>query len=208
MFSPENQPHQLHVAKLVEKFARKPFGEGPQERLSPAELKAGMFHVESAFSFLRVSKEFAAVPSLDSVLDGCQRVLQKWMDDFSMTADSPNWKCGVVIDPWNEMDHGRPNNMSETEYISSCLSVIRQFARDWNIHIWLVAHPAKLQKDKDNNYPVARLWDISGSALGEQVRCWNNGMAQRHRPSFYGPDSRPEGEIPQRRETWACGAWL
>jgi len=164
MFSPENQPHQLHIAKLVEKFARKPFGEGPQERLSPAELKAGMFHVESAFSFLRVSKEFAAVPSLDSVLDGCQRVLQRWMDDFSMTPESPNWKCGVVIDPWNEMDHGRPNNMSETEYISSCLSVIRQFARDWNIHIWLVAHPAKLQKDKDNTYPVARLWDISGSA--------------------------------------------
>ena len=33
------------------------------------------------------------------------------------------------------------------------------------MHIWIVAHPTKLQKDRDTGeYPVPTLYDISGSA--------------------------------------------
>jgi twinkle protein len=71
---------------------------------------------------------------------------------------------GLVIDPWNELDHSRPSNLSETEYISQCLSKIRRFARLHNIHIWLIAHPTKLRKEDNGNYPVPTPYDISGSA--------------------------------------------
>ena len=74
----------------------------------------------------------------------------------------------VVLDPWNELEHKRPNGMTETEYISSALSKIRRFARLHEVHFWVVAHPTKLQKIVDKKghatYPVPTPYDISGSS--------------------------------------------
>ena len=70
---------------------------------------------------------------------------------------------GLVIDPWNELESAR-GAFSETEYIGVCLKRARQFARRYGIHLWIVAHPAKMYRDKDGSYPVPSLWDISGSA--------------------------------------------
>jgi twinkle protein len=69
-----------------------------------------------------------------------------------------------VVDPWNELDHQRPAGLTETEYISQSLTKIRYFARKHGVHVWVVAHPAKLEKDGKGNYPVVRPYDISGSA--------------------------------------------
>lgn len=164
VFSPENQPHQLHIAKLAEKFARRPFRPGSAfGRMSKDELQQACALVDHKFSFLRVSKEFAALPSLVGVIESACSVMDGWIAEGNSIKD-PKWKVGIIIDPWNEMDHGRPNNLSETEYISACLSAVRQFARDWSVHVWMVAHPAKIAKRQDGTYPTASLWDISGSA--------------------------------------------
>ena len=71
----------------------------------------------------------------------------------------------MILDPWNELEHNRPAGLSETEYISQTLSKVRRFARINDVHVWIVAHPTKLQKDRDTGeYPVPTLYDISGSA--------------------------------------------
>ena len=72
---------------------------------------------------------------------------------------------GLVLDPWNEIDHSRPSAMNETEYISDSLTKIRRFARNHHCHAWIVAHPVKLIKEKNSGqYPVPSPYDISGSA--------------------------------------------
>ena len=75
---------------------------------------------------------------------------------------------GLVIDPFNEVDHTISGRQTETQYISEFLSVIRRFARHHNIHVWLVAHPTKMQKavggDYAGKYPPPTPYDISGSA--------------------------------------------
>ena len=71
---------------------------------------------------------------------------------------------GLVIDPWNEFDHTRPNGQTETEYISVSLGQIRRFARHHDVHVWLVAHPQKLYRREDGSYPIPTPYDISGSA--------------------------------------------
>ena len=71
---------------------------------------------------------------------------------------------GLVIDPWNELDHNRPMGITETEYISQALTKIRRFARTNDVHVWVVAHPTKLQKGTDGSYPVPSPYDVSGSA--------------------------------------------
>jgi twinkle protein len=77
---------------------------------------------------------------------------------------------GFILDPYNEVEHSRASNLSETEYISSFLSKIRNFGRKNNVLMCIVAHPTKLKKKRDNNgneindYPVPTLYDINGSA--------------------------------------------
>jgi twinkle protein len=92
---------------------------------------------------------------------------------------------GVIIDPWNELDHSRPSHLLETEYISQALSEIRRFARQHQVHVWLVAHPTKLFKDGNGQYPVPTAYDISGSAhwrnKADNILCiWRDVTAHDH----------------------------
>ena len=158
IFSPENQPHQLHVAKLVEKWVRKPFGTGPSVRVTEDEINEAMIDMEKHFSFLTINQEFVSMPSIRAVVESSAAQIGVWR-----TAGLGK-RVGLVIDPWNEMDHGRPSSQTETEYISQTLSYVRQFAREWNVHVWIVAHPKQQQKDKDGKYQCPRPYDVSGSA--------------------------------------------
>lgn len=69
----------------------------------------------------------------------------------------------VVIDPWNEIEHCRRAGENETEYVGRAIRTLKRFARKFQVHLILVAHPAKLQKD-NGKYAMPSLYDIAGSA--------------------------------------------
>jgi len=71
----------------------------------------------------------------------------------------------VVIDPWNEMDHVRPPEMTMTEYTGFAIKQFKAFARRYQVHLVVAAHPAKLHRDRQSgDYPMPTLYDISDSA--------------------------------------------
>jgi twinkle protein len=71
---------------------------------------------------------------------------------------------GLIIDPWNEIELSKPREISDSDFIGICLRRLRKFARKNKIHLWIIAHPTKMQKDKDGNYLVPDLYDIMGSS--------------------------------------------
>lgn len=70
----------------------------------------------------------------------------------------------VVVDPWNEMDHVRPNGVSLTEYTGIAIKEFRRFAKKYQVHLIVVAHPTKLLKTKSDELPIPTMYDISDSA--------------------------------------------
>lgn len=72
-------------------------------------------------------------------------------------------KC-IIIDPWNELDHDKPPDMTQTEYIGWCIRRLKKFAMSNLVHLIVVAHPAKMQRDRDGKIPIPNLYDISDSA--------------------------------------------
>lgn len=71
----------------------------------------------------------------------------------------------LVLDPWNQLDHVRPPGMSLTEYTGFAIKQLHRFARKYNVHLIVVAHPAKMERSrKDGKYPMPSLYDISDSA--------------------------------------------
>jgi twinkle protein len=71
---------------------------------------------------------------------------------------------GLVIDPYNEIEHRRPANMTETEYVSQLLGEVKRFSQLHAVHVWFVAHPAKMPRESSGSRPIPTLYDISGSA--------------------------------------------
>jgi twinkle protein len=70
----------------------------------------------------------------------------------------------AVVDPWNELDHQRPDGMTTTDYIGHALRVLKRFARKHSILVIVVAHPVKMRRLQDGRFPTPCLYDISDSA--------------------------------------------
>jgi twinkle protein len=147
IYSPENQPIARHIGTLAAKYVGAPFFDGVTPRMGPEELDAAIHWLKRHVSFILPEE-----PTVEAVLDLARILVYR----AGIT--------GLIIDPWNEMDHSRPAALSETEYISRCLTRIRTFARNNGVHVWLVAHPTKLIKGADGQYPAPTPYDISGSA--------------------------------------------
>ncbi len=147
MYSPENWPAELHIAKLAEKYVGKPFNKGHNNRMTRSEFDLAQAWLAKRYSFIMPES-----PTVESILEVARQLVKR------------KGIRGLVIDPWNEIEHQRPTGISETEYISFVLSTLRQFGRTFGVHVWVVAHPKMLLKDKNGKYPVPGMYDISGSA--------------------------------------------
>ena len=148
----ENQPASLHATKLMEKLygASFAFRKDPNDRLTQLQFEQGVLKLHDHFTFVNISKA-------DVTLDG---LLEKFAELVRVKGCK-----GFIIDPWNYIEHLIPAGYTETQYISECLTKIKNFCLKYMAHIFLVAHPTKLQKDKaTGKYEVPTLYSISGSA--------------------------------------------
>ena len=132
------------MKKIIEKHSDMPMFPGRTENLTPEDLTISLEWVNKHYRFLRIKPEHR---TLDIILSQITEHFQ-----------------GVILDPWNEFEHSRSIGMTETEYIGQSLMKIKAFAVFKNVHIWLVAHPRKMERDKDGKYPVPTPYDIAGSA--------------------------------------------
>ena len=146
--SPENWPPSLHVIKLLQKHTGKPFREGPSLRMSSEELAQGLQWLHDRFFLILPGRKM----SVSDVLSRATSLVRRYGIH------------GLVLDPFNEFDHTRPHGMTETEYICNTLGELKRWARQWSVHVWIVAHPQKLYRRDDGTYPVPTPYDISGSA--------------------------------------------
>ena len=158
IFSPENHPLALHAAKILEKKVGKPFGCGPTERMTPDERDAGMAWMRKHFAFMQ-----SDAPDLLSILAAAS----------TESSTGTNFKLGVVVDPWNTLEHRHPKDVTLTQYVSEQLSWIINFTRTHYAHFWLVAHPKKPAPDRAGKPPTP--YEIADSAhfynKGDNIIC-------------------------------------
>jgi twinkle protein len=152
LYSPEQGSVAEHVSNLVEKKSGLPFrARAESDGIGPEQLSQTLDWISEHFTWLSPEE-----PTLDSLLTVAAQLVRR------------RGARAIVFDPWNEIEHSRPIGMSETEYIGNSLRTIRHFARRHQIAFFLVAHPAKLLKEKGKDgkmqYPVVSPYDISGSA--------------------------------------------
>lgn len=146
-FSPENELP-VHTGNLIKKLTGKPtFG---PERLSRE-------HASEALKFIHDHFYFMQYNEMNTDVDGILAKTREMVSRKGINA--------LVIDPWNCIDHQLPRGMNEGQYVSTVLSKLTSFAKINQIHIFLVAHPTKMDQDpKTGKYVAPTLYKISGSA--------------------------------------------
>lgn len=146
--SPENWPLELHIAKLAEKYTGSPFRLGASARMSRQVLAESFEWLHWAFAFILPGQSM----TIPTILDRATSLARR------------RGIQGLILDPFNEFDHTRERGVTETEYIGDTLGMLKRWARQWSVHVWIVAHPQKLYRRDDGSYPVPTPYDISGSS--------------------------------------------
>lgn len=145
--SPEHVPLAHHAATLLTIDQGMPFWDGPNPRMPLERIRDVSPWLGEHVAFV-----LPEPPTVDEIIARADVLVYR------------HGITGLVIDPWTELDHTRPNGMTETEFVGQELSKLRRFARQREVCIFLIAHPAKWQKTKDGSIPVPSLHDMSGSA--------------------------------------------
>tara|TARA_R110001606_G_scaffold343624_2_gene492215 strand:- start:15 stop:1694 length:1680 start_codon:yes stop_codon:yes gene_type:complete len=149
VFSPEHYPLQLHFSVLAEKFIGKSFRELTKyERMSRSEVNDAKSFISSKFNWIRPDGD---VFTIDSILEAAAGLVKR------------HGIKGLIIDPYNKI-HAPIGSQSETQYINDFLTKLTIFKQKYDIHIFLVAHPRKMNKKDNGLYDVPTLYDIAGSA--------------------------------------------
>lgn len=148
----ENQPASFHVTKLMEKITGKcfQFRADPSHRLNVPEFEHAAIIIDQYYHFVKINEVDITITGI--LEKAHELVLRKGIK-------------GLLIDPWNYIEHKLPAGYSETQYISESLTMVKNFALKTGVHVFLVAHPTKISKDKSTGkYEVPNLYNISGSA--------------------------------------------
>jgi len=103
---------------------------------------------------------------------------------------------GVDIDPFNQLTNEYQKFQRSDKYLEWVLSVFSRFAQINNIFFWIIAHPTKMQKASDGNYPCPDVFDLTDGAM------WNNKMDNilvYHRPFAQTDPQNPSCEFHSKK---------
>jgi len=167
VFSPENWPVERHIQTLLEKVEGKPFATNGHytDRMTRESVGDLLEIINDHFFFIVPPEDLLTV----------EIILEK-----ARAAIFRHGVKGIVLDPWNEIDH-LYDGKTEAQYLSEKLTKIRRFARMNAVHIWVVAHPKNLVKDTSGIYKPPSMYEISGGAHWRNKA--DNGLCV-HRPNY------------------------
>jgi len=148
IFSPEHKPLKIFMSKVCEMLLGKRMRKGVG--FTDTEKRYAKSFINEHLLFIEPEDENYR---LDNILDKAKKlVVQKGIK-------------GLIIDPWNKLEHNIEKGDNETTYISKELDKIIKFNQKNAVFSIIVAHPTKIRTVfKSKLHEVPTLYDISGSS--------------------------------------------
>lgn len=146
------EPPSFHATKLMEKIVGRAFDfrKNPDHRMSRQQYDYGIAMVDEYFYFINMQQ-------VDVSIEG----IIKWAEILVKRRGIK----GLIINPWNCLEHRVPPGMTESNYVSDVLTKLLNFLTRCGVHGLLVAHPTKMLKNpKTGKYEIPTLYSISGSS--------------------------------------------
>lgn len=148
IFSPEHKPLAIFIVKICELLLGKRSRKGYGFMTSETELAKAF--ISEHFYFIEPEDDDV---SLDNILLKSKQLVKR------------KGIRGLLIDPWNKLEHNMGKGDNETMYISKELDKVIRFDQRSSVFTIIIAHPTKIRKNlKTGLFEVPNLYDIAGSA--------------------------------------------
>ena len=171
VFSPENYPANDFYDDIVEMYAGKWLRDMNEDEYTQA------CHFISEHIFYVYPEDGHDVHSINERFR--YLVMKKGVD-------------GVMIDPFNQLDHLQKAYQREDQYLSEIFKDIKRFALLNNICYNIISHPKNPTYAQDKSLPIVDMYDIAGGAV------WGNKMDQiisYYRPNFHIDKNDPHVKV-------------
>lgn len=119
-------------------------------RITKEEIEEYTPFMASHFRYYKLSENDGTI---ESILSKAKEMVQR----FGIR--------GLIIDNMSTVERGIKGNDSNRHHaIGNMMRDLRTFAREYGIHIWLIAHPKKLSKLSTGKYEVPTGYDVGDSS--------------------------------------------
>lgn len=99
---------------------------------------------------------------------------------------------GVLVDPFNQLDHLQKAYQREDQYLSEVLKDVKRFSLLNNIVYNIIAHPKNPKFTEGRVLPVVDMYDIAGGAMFGN-KC--DQIISYHRPRFHEDKNSPDVSV-------------
>lgn len=140
--SPENQPFEEHIRKLLRKKLNKMV---TRDDLGTQDFNDAFKHINSNFFFIEKERY-----DLDEVLDKAAELVKR-----------KGIKV-LVIDPYNKISMKGKTKMNLNDYTMEYLAKIDAFVRKYDCLVILVAHPTKMYKNDKGKLDEPNFYNVKG----------------------------------------------
>lgn len=123
----------------------------PHDALSDDQWAKADEYLDERFAFI-VEEEMGPRMTIDWLIEAMEGAVVRYGVNM------------IVIDPWSKLDHARGRDESENDYTGRVLNELKRFARAFDVHVAVVAHPRKAAKKADGSYDIPGGYEISGSS--------------------------------------------
>jgi len=141
-WSPESAPYESHLASIESILVGKTYD---AKYIKPSEHINAKNHIRKNFFWINPDNVYETDP-----------ILAKF--EFMVKAHGVKIVC---IDPFTNISTDEPN---ERKFIKDLLNKLTRFAKKFDVLVQLVAHPKKMERNKEGVIPIPSMYDISGSA--------------------------------------------
>jgi twinkle protein len=171
IYSPENYPANDFYDDLIEMYCGKDLSQMTQEEY----VDAATF-INEHFFYVYPDHEH----DLNAIHEKFRYlILKKGVD-------------GVLVDPWNQLDHNMSGYQREDIYLSRAFKDTKRFALMNHIVYNIIAHPKNPTPRQDGSIDAADMYDLSGGSM------WGNkmdGIISYHRPDHHADKSSSRCEL-------------
>ena len=146
-YSPENYPVGYQMQKFYEKVTGKDFFDAQKSDV--------MQSISLLSSFIDIIDINISSITPDNLINS-----------FRISHLEKGTRC-FVVDPWNKLEHRRPKGMPTNEYVGIILNKLGEFARNYGVNVFVVAHPVKMKEFKksgNREQPVVTAYDIADAS--------------------------------------------
>jgi len=161
-FVPDSRPVEREYARIAEIIAGKRWEKNKPWSMSEAQRRMAVDFVRAHYVLVVPDeKNVELIKALQGKNVGAQTLDSLFW--YFETLKKQHNIFGYNIDAWNKIDHQRPKDNTEEQYIGRALDSILKFNQNFELMASIIAHPTKLEK-KDPNYEPPDLYNIKGSS--------------------------------------------